>query len=223
MAKYRLLSTGRACASRQEMYAAVYHRVRGQRRGARVPATPKSGRQNADSPPEPGLPGATQGRWGKRRRIDPAMVLVVGLGAGVISTGAQLGLWALAGMPLFEMLFRDARLAAAVILGPGVLPPPLTLRWDILLAATLVHFALSIAYAVVPAALVGRLTPPTAVVGGALYGLALYAINLYGFTLLFPWFAVARDGVTVATHLVFGIALAWGCLLFARRFRKPPR
>ena len=168
----------------------------------------------------PGLSKSARAAWGKRRQIDPAMVLVVGLGAGVISTAAQLALWALAGMPLFETLFRDARLTAAVILGADVLPPPSTPRWDILLAATLIHFALSIAYALIPAALVGRLTTRTAIVGGALYGVAIYAVNMYGFTLLFPWFAVARDWVTLATHLVFGIALARGCVLFARKFRK---
>lgn len=153
------------------------------------------------------------------------MVLVVGLGAGVISTAAQLALWTLAGMPVFETLFRDARLTAALILGAAVLPPPSTPRWDILLAATLIHFALSIAYALVPAYLVGRLTTLRAIVGGASYGLAVYAINMYGFTLLFPWFAVARDWVTLATHVVFGITLAWGCLLLARarRFRKSPK
>ena len=204
MAAHRLLSTGRACAAREEMGSPVCQAVRGQGRAGWRP---------------PGLGAAPTREW--RRPIDPAMVLAVGLAAGVISTAFQLVLWALAGMPVFETLFRDARLTAAVIMGAGVLPPPSTPRWDILLAATLIHFALSVASALVPAALVGRLNTLSAIVGGALYGLAIYAINMYGFTLRFPWFAVARDWVTLATHLVFGITLAWGCLMFARQFRKP--
>ena len=28
---------------------------------------------------------------------------------------------------------------------------------------------------------------------GAFYGLAIYVVNLYGFTLLFPWFAMTRE------------------------------
>jgi hypothetical protein len=38
--------------------------------------------------------------------------------------------------------------------------------------------------------------------------MALYIINLYGFTALFPWFSIARDGITALTHLVFGLTLA---------------
>lgn len=209
MTEYCLFSTKRACALQEALDAAVHHAARSERR-----AKPGS--------PEPGL-DSRRGWVRKRRQVDPGMVLVVGLGAGVISTAAQLALWVPAGMPVFETLFRDARLTAALILGTSVLPPPSTPRWDVLLVATVIHFVLSIAYALVPAALVGRLNAVTATLGGAAYGLAIYAINMYGFTLLFPWFAVARDWVTLVTHLVFGAALAWGCLLFARRFRKPPK
>ena len=31
---------------------------------------------------------------------------------------------------------------------------------------------------------------------------------MYGFTVVFPWFALARDPATVFAHLVFGLALA---------------
>lgn len=48
------------------------------------------------------------------------MALVVGLGAGVIATLAQLALWWLAEMPLPDTLFRDARLTAALAMGTGV-------------------------------------------------------------------------------------------------------
>lgn len=209
MADYRLLSTGRPREAREASGGAVCHAAREPECGSHGPASGPS-------------KTARRSQW-KRRQPDPAMVLVVGLAAGVASTAAQLALWALAGMPLFDTLFRDARLTAAVILGADVLPPPSTPRWDILLAATLIHFALSIAYALIPAALVGRLATRSAMVGGALYGLTIYAINMYGFTLLFPWFAIARDWVTLATHLVFGIALALGCVLFARTFRKSPK
>lgn len=205
MADYRLLSTGPG-AAREAPGGTAYHAARAPQRASHGPAS---------GPPKP-----ARGSGWKRGQIDLAMVLVVGLAAGVVATAAQLALWALAGMPLLDTLFRDARLTAAVILGAGVLPPPSTPRWDVLLAATLIHFALSIAYALIPAALVGRLTTRTAFFGGALYGLTIYAVNLHGFTLLFPWFAISRNWVTLATHLVFGIALALGCVLFARKFRK---
>jgi hypothetical protein len=101
-----------------------------------------------------------------------------------------------------------------------VLPPPATGHCDILLVATLIHFALSISYALPPALLAGRLAARQAISAGALYGLGIYFVNLYGFTLTFPWFAVARDWVTLLTHLVFGMALTSGCWWFAQGDRK---
>ena len=156
--------------------------------------------------------GAAPGRRRESGRIAPAMALAVGLGAGAMAAAAELVLWWLAGMPVAATLFRDARLTAALALGTGVLPPPSTPRADVLLAATLIHFALSVAYALLPARLAGRLRTGPALAAGAIYGLAIYAVNLYGFTLLFPWFAAARDWVTLAAHVVFGVALAGGCL-----------
>ena len=164
-------------------------------------------------------PRAASGRSLQRGRIDPAMALVVGLGAGAIVTMVQFVLWWLAGMSLPEILYRDARLTAALVMGSAVLPPPSTPEWDIMLVATLIHFSLSVAYAVIPAHLVGRLRTGPTLFAGALYGLVIYGVNLYGLTLLFPWFVVSRGWVTLITHLVFGILLAEGCRLFARNSR----
>lgn len=164
---------------------------------------------NAVSPMSDGL--ARRKEWG---RVDPVMALVVGIAAGTIATAAQLVLWWLADIPLVETLLRDARLTAALLMGRSVLPPPLTAQWDILLVATLIHFVLSVAYALIPALLAERLKNGSALPVGALYGLAIYVVNLYGLTLLFPWFAVARDWITLVAHLVFGMTLFAGCRLF---------
>lgn len=154
------------------------------------------------------------------RRIDPMAVLVVGLGAGMIATVAQIALWWLAGMSIPGTLFRDARLTAALVMGIDVLPPPSTPRWDTLLVATLIHFFLSVVYALIAAPLSGRLRNGPALFAGALYGLALYVINLYGFTLLFPWFAMTRGWVTLFTHLVFGVALTVAYRPFVRAWQR---
>jgi hypothetical protein len=74
--------------------------------------------------------------------------------------------------------------------------------------ATLVHFALSIAYGVALSVLITRFSAPVSLLAGAAFGLTLYAVNMYGFTFFFPWFAAARDGITAATHIVFGVAVA---------------
>ncbi|OHC68086.1 MAG: sodium:proline symporter [Rhodocyclales bacterium GWA2_65_20] len=149
------------------------------------------------------------------------MALVAGVGAGVIATAAQLVLWWLTAMPVLETLMRDARLTAAMVLGSSVLSPPSTAPWDILLVATLIHFFLSFAYALIPSHLASRLRTGPALLAGAVYGLSIYVVNMYGFTLLFPWFAVARDWVTLVAHIVFGVALAAGCRLLARGSKTP--
>lgn len=184
---------------------------------ARLLRSSMMGQETIDLMAETVPPRAAIGRWRERGRIDPAMALVAGIGAGVIATVAQLALWWMTEMPLPETLFRDVRLTAALVMGTGVLPPPLTPPWDILLIATLIHFALSFVYALLPTHLAGRLRTGPALFAGALYGLAIYGVNLYGFTLLFPWFAVDRDWVTLVAHLVFGVALAGGCWLFSAK------
>lgn len=152
--------------------------------------------------------------------INSRLLLLVGLTAGIIATLFQMALWWLTEMPVFETLFRDARLTAAIVMGSTVLPPPSTAQWEIMLVATVIHFALSMNYAVIPVLILSRLKTGTALLAGIIYGLAIYVVNLYGFTLLFPWFAVARDWVTLLTHLVFGVALVGAGQLFAA-YQKP--
>ncbi|HXE39687.1 MAG TPA: SRPBCC family protein [Azonexus sp.] len=183
---------------------------------ARRLAAPLLAKETVDLPvakPSPGMAGERRQQGG---RIDPLMVVVVGVAAGVVATVAQFVLWWLADIPVAETLLRDTRLTAALVMGSAVLPPPTTLQWDILLVATLIHFALSIVYALIPARMPGRLPAGPLLLIGALYGVAIYGINLYGFTLFFPWFIVSRDWVTLLTHLVFGMTLFGGCRLYQR-------
>lgn len=183
---------------------------------ARLLRAPLVGQENIDlmAGAAPSANSFRPRRESGRIGIDLAMVLVSGLAAGVLATVAQLVLWWLAGIPLADSLFRDARLTAALVMGRAVLPPPTTPQWDILLVATLIHFTLSVAYAVIAAQLFRGLRTGPALLAGAFYGLSIYVVNLYGFTLLFPWFTQVRDWVTLAAHLVFGVVLVAGCRLF---------
>ena len=133
---------------------------------------------------------------------------LAGIAAGVVATGAQIALWWASSEPLPAILFRDARLTAAIIMGRQVLPPPATFDWSIMFVATLVHFALSIAYGLSLSVFISRLSTPLSLLAGAAFGLFLYAINMYGFTFVFPWFAAVRDWITAATHVVFGMVVA---------------
>ena len=147
-----------------------------------------------------------------------------GLIAGTVATAAQMLLWWLSDHPVLSTLIRDARLTAAIVVGPGALPPPNTLDWGLIGLATLIHLGLCILYGLIfgdliERALKHRPTGPTLLAGG-LFGMAVYTINLYGFTVLFPWFSIVRDGITALTHLVFGLTLAGSYLNICRSTDK---
>lgn len=131
-----------------------------------------------------------------------------GVVAGIAATGAQIVLWWAFTDALPWIVYRDARLTAAIVMGRGVLPPPATFDWNVMLIATLIHFALSIAYGIVLACFISRLGVVLSLAAGILYGLVLYVINLYGFTIIFPWFSEVRDWITMVTHVVLGAAIA---------------
>lgn len=145
-----------------------------------------------------------------------------GILAGIVSTLVEILLWAIFTDALPAIVFRDARLAAAIVMGRGVLPPPATFDATVMLAAMLVHFALSIVYALVLARMLSSLRGFQALLAGAAFGLCLYALNMYGFTRVFPWFETARDWITVAAHVAFGVTAAGTYRLLARRKAMRP-
>ena len=134
-----------------------------------------------------------------------AMILA-GVMAGIISTLVQILFWLAFTDDFPAILYRDARLTAAIVLGGSVLSPPAAFDAGVMLTATLIHFTLSIAYAAVLASAAGRLDLFPALLAGVGFGFALYMINLYGFTAIFPWFAQTRGWITLVAHLAFGLA-----------------
>ena len=113
--------------------------------------------------------------------------------------------------------WAPVRAIAALILGKGILPPPPpTFAWGVFLAALLVHFVLSVVFACITIWIIHRWAIGTALVAGALGGLVLYLINFYLLTGIFPWFAMSRSWVTIFTHLVFGVVVAWAYAALAR-------
>lgn len=144
------------------------------------------------------------------RSVAAALALAT-LAAATLSTVVQVLLWMLFADGWPTLLVRDARLAAAVVLGPAVLPPPATFDLAVMAVATAVHFALSLAYTALVAVLVGGRPMRSAVAIGAGFGVALYVVNMHGFTWVYPWFAQARGWITVVAHVAFGIsaAAAW--------------
>ena len=132
--------------------------------------------------------------------------LLAGVSAGVLSTIAQLLLWFLSGQDAIALLLRDSRLTAALALGTEVLPPPVTFDIKVMLAATAIHFLLSIFYAAVLLPL-RRSNLACSRFIGAGFGVTLYFLNLHGFTAIFPWFVAARGGITLVAHAIFGVTV----------------
>lgn len=145
---------------------------------------------------------------GPRPPVDWRVAALAGIGGGIVATAVQLLLWWLFTDDLPEIFFRDARLTAAIVMGARVLPPPAEVSVAVMVAATLVHLALSAIYGLVLAVLIAPLDTRRALLLGAIFGLLLYVINLYGFVAMFPWFAVARDWITLVAHLAFGVSAA---------------
>ena len=132
---------------------------------------------------------------------------VAGILAGVVATVAQVILWWAFTNDLPNILYRDARLTAAILIGPGVLPPPSTFDLKIMIVATVIHFGLSVAYGLILGRAIHRLSMRPALFCGLVFGLILYVINMYGITEIFPWFSAVRDWITIIAHAVFGVSI----------------
>jgi hypothetical protein len=111
------------------------------------------------------------------------------------------------------------RMIAAVALGTDVLPPPETFDAGVFLTGVALHLALAALYGIALGAITHGMFLEMAVIMGAVFGLVLYVVNFYLLTALFPWFAGARNWVTVFSYIVFGLATGW--ILAGRLARRP--
>ncbi|MGQ0562916.1 MAG: hypothetical protein ACT443_13705 [Gemmatimonadota bacterium] len=140
-----------------------------------------------------------------RSRLD----LSAAIWAGIIAGAAFMMLeMLLVQFAMGESMWGPPRMIAALVMGKGVLPPPATFDIGILMVAMVVHFMLSIIYAIVLGFIVDRMGLGAAIMIGAVYGLILYLVNFYGMTVVFPWFAMARSWVGIFSHIMFGAIAA---------------
>lgn len=140
-------------------------------------------------------------------RIDARAAVLAGIIAALVFMMLEMVLVASVGG---ESPWGPPRMIAAIGMGQTVLPPPATFDLTVFLVAVLIHMVLSIVLAFVFAAITARMNWGLGMmlVSGAVFGLAVYFVNFYGFTALFPWFAMARNSISVFAHMMFGVALA---------------
>lgn len=98
---------------------------------------------------------------------------------------------------------------ASLVMGEGVVAPPITFDPLVTVVALVVHFALSLIFALILAIIIHRWGLLVGIVLGGVFGLALYAINIYALTVFFPWFFAMNHWTYIVAHIVFG-AVAGG-------------
>ena len=56
-------------------------------------------------------------------KVEWRAAVAAGMAAGILATDVQVALWFILTDALPEIFYRDARLAAAIVMGPGALSP----------------------------------------------------------------------------------------------------
>jgi hypothetical protein len=142
---------------------------------------------------------------------------LAGVAAGVVFLLLEM----LMALAMSGSAWGPPRMIGAIVLGRGVLPPPATFSLGILLTALGVHLVLSIILGLIAGLIIAPFrfdsSLGTASVVGAVFGLVVYVINFYGMTQFFPWFAEARNWMSVFAHLVFGVVVADAYLKLERK------
>ncbi|MDZ4307711.1 hypothetical protein [Allopontixanthobacter sp.] len=126
-----------------------------------------------------------------------------GIIAGIVFVMMEMALIAAIGN---GMVWGPPRMMAAIVMGKGVLPPPATFDFAIVMVGMMVHFVLSVILGIVLGWIIAkwRLGMAMAIIVGLVFGLLVYLVNFYVLTGVFPWFANARNMITLVSHLVFG-------------------
>lgn len=138
-----------------------------------------------------------------KEKLDVSAAIWAAIIAGLVFVVMEMVLVATAGG---GSPWGPPRMIAAIGMGRDVLPPPATFDFGIVMVAMIIHFALSIVLGLILGWAISnwRLGMGAAIVGGIVFGLLVYLVSFYIFTGIFPWFANARNWITVLSHLVYG-------------------
>jgi uncharacterized membrane protein YagU involved in acid resistance len=138
--------------------------------------------------------------------LDWKAAILAGIIAGVIFMMLEMALvMAVQG----QSPWGPPRMMAAMVMGKDVLPPPASFDMTIIMVAMVVHLMLSVVLGIVFGLIATRFPfgMGAAIIAGAVFGVAVYVVDFYGFTTLFPWFAMARSAISLFSHAIFGAVL----------------
>lgn len=142
------------------------------------------------------------------RALNWKAAVVAGLVAGLVFMMLEM---ALVGTIGGKSPWGPPRMIAAMAMGKEVLPPPGTFDFGIVMVAMMIHFALSVILGIILGWAIShwRMNLLTAIIVGTIFGLVVYFVDFYIMTGIFPWFAMARGGISIFAHAVFGLVLGW--------------
>ena len=142
------------------------------------------------------------------RTLDWKAAIWAGIIAGVVFMMLEMVLVATVGG---GSPWGPPRMIAGMVMGEAVLPPPATFDGGILLVAMMIHFVLSIVFAIILGWVISnwQLSLAASIVAGLVFGLLIYFVDFYVFTAIWPWFAMARNLISIFAHAMFGLVLGW--------------
>jgi hypothetical protein len=156
------------------------------------------------------------------RSIDWKAAIWAGIIAGIVFMMLEM---VLVGTIGGQSPWGPPRMIAAMAMGKSVLPPPATFELGIMMVAMMIHFVLSILLGVILGWAISRwrMSLVTAVIAGVVFGLLVYFVDFYLMTAIFPWFAMARGGISIFAHAMFGLVLGWTYHAMAKPDRQDER
>ena len=103
------------------------------------------------------------------------------------------------------------RMIAAMVLGDSVLPPPAPFDLGFMRTGMMIHLVLSVDLAVDFGWAVSNwhLGLGAMLAVGLASGLLIYLVNFYLMTAIFLWFTMARNGISIFAHAMFGLVMGW--------------
>ncbi len=142
------------------------------------------------------------------KKLNLKAAVVAGIVAGLVFMMLEM---ALVGTIGGQSPWGPPRMIAAMAMGKDVLPPPATFDMGVMMVAMMIHFPLSIIMAAVLGWAIShwRMNAITAILAGTAFGLLVYYVDFYVMTGIFPWFAMARGGISIFAHAMFGLVLGW--------------